>query len=406
MDHTGLVHQFAGCSGYTGNQEEPVTDNSPLLGGKMTNYEGGLRIPFLVRGPGVEPGSICETPVNLIDLYPTFMEMAGLDDDPALKLDGCSILPQILGKSDVVLRPDGSAREAIFWFYPMESHMAVTMRKGGWKLVNNLGVGFRGAFGAELFRVRNSDGTVGDLGETNDLAAEYPDVREAMLAELDDFLKGSGVMMPYRNAGHPSVTDQERAAIPVVLELGSNEDRVWVTLESGKDKASIVEAHLLYTMNPKPFDTTGGHREEWLPALATPGEGRVEAMMPPGATHAAFAMRDSNGFLVMSEQLPDYQEAGYSVLNNSEMLKDGYAYKPGLYALIKLGERALRSASRETRSLAQALEAARQTLSDPGAGESAFADAVRVLRSAIRSQGDAPESRDPLLVRFQFDPAF
>jgi arylsulfatase A-like enzyme len=49
-----------------------------IKGGKMNNYEGGLRVPFIVRGPGVPAGSVCDTPINLIDLYPTFMEMAGM----------------------------------------------------------------------------------------------------------------------------------------------------------------------------------------------------------------------------------------------------------------------------------------------------------------------------------------
>jgi len=54
--------------GWVGSQYEPITDNSPLRGGKMNNYEGGLRVPFIVRGPGVPAGSVCDTPINLIDL--------------------------------------------------------------------------------------------------------------------------------------------------------------------------------------------------------------------------------------------------------------------------------------------------------------------------------------------------
>jgi arylsulfatase A-like enzyme len=395
--------------GYRGSQHEPITDNSPLLGGKMHNYEGGLRIPFIVRGPRVQPGTICDTPINLIDLYPTFMEMAGVEADPGLKLDGCNILPMIEGKSDVVLKPDGTEREAIFWFYPMESHMAVTMRKGDWKLVNNLGVGFRGKFGAELFRIRNSDGSAEDISEANDLAAEYPEVRNTMLAELNDFMDASGVTMPYRHSGHPSVTDQERAAIPAVLELGSKEDRVWATLESGKDKAAIVEAQLLYTMNPKPFDTTGGHRETWLPAPATIGKGRVDAVMPPGATHAAFCMRDANGFLVTSEPLPDYQEVGYAVKKDSAMVKDGYAYKPGLFALIQLGKQAQAAsltAGLDTSALKAALATAQAQYAAEPIVEKPMCDAIRALRAAIRNQQGIPQAAHPLLNRFPTEPLF
>jgi len=395
--------------GYTGSQHEPITDNTPLRGGKMTNYEGGLRIPFIVRGPGVKPGSTCKTPINLVDLYPTFMKIAGLNVDPALKLDGCNILPLILGKSDTVLQPNGQEREAIFWFYPMESHMAVTMRKGDWKLVNNLGVGYGGKFGAELFRVRNSDGSVGDLGEHNDLAAEFPEVCNAMQAELSDFLEASGVTMPYRNLGHPSTTDAERAAYPTILELGSKEDRIWVTLEWEKDKVPIVEAQLLFTMNPHPFDTTGGHRETWFPTPATIGKNRVDAVMPPGATHAAFCMRDANGFLVMSEPLSDFQEVGYAVKADSAMLKNGYAYKPGLFALIKLGKQALASSAKvglDSSALKAAFATAQQQYDAEIIEEKTMCDAIRALRAAIRSQTGTPEAKHALINRFPTEPLF
>ena len=52
------------------------------------------------------------------------------------------------------------------------------------------------------------------------------------------------------------------------------------------------------------MDIVKGHREEWLPAPATIHQGRVEATMPPGATHAVFSMVDRNGFLITSEPMP------------------------------------------------------------------------------------------------------
>lgn len=81
--------------------QERVADNSPLREGKSTVYEGGLRIPFIVMAPGVKPGSVSETPVNLIDLFPTFMSIAGAPRREDLKLDGCDLLPLLLGKETV-----------------------------------------------------------------------------------------------------------------------------------------------------------------------------------------------------------------------------------------------------------------------------------------------------------------
>ena len=399
--------------GYVGQPAELITDNSPLRGGKMSNYEGGLRIPFIVRGPGVPAGTICDTPINLIDLFPTFMEMAGVAPRAELDLDGCNILPLIQGSSDQVLQADGSEREALYWFYPAEAHMSVVMRKGDWKLVRNLGVGYLGQHagvtlqtGVELFRLKNVDGSVADISESNNLADQYPEKRDAMLAQMDEFMTESGAIMPYRNLKVANA--EERAASPTVLELGSAEDSVWVTLQSGGSKVAIVEAQLLYTLNPKPFDSTQGHREEWFHAPATISAGRVDAIMPPGATHALFCMRDANGFLVTSEPVPSYHAAANGV-KDSTIVKDGYAYKPGLFALIQLGEQA-RTASKQAgvsiQDLNTALTAAQQQLTAETINETQMCDAIRTLRAAIRNQQGTPESKHPLINRFPTEPLF
>ena len=399
--------------GYVGQPAELITDNSPLRGGKMSNYEGGLRIPFIVRGPGVPAGTTCDTPINLIDLYPTFMEMAGLSPEASLELDGSNLLPLMQGTSEQVIQADGSARDALYWFYPAEAHMSVVMRKGDWKLVNNLGVGYLGQHagvtlqsGVELFRLKHADGSMGDISESQNLAEQYPEKRNAMLAEMNAFMESCGVAMPYRNLR--AATDAERAASPKVLELGSEQDRVWVTLESGAPQVAIVDAQLLYTLNPKPFDSTKGHREEWFSVPATIRPGRVDAVMPPGATHALFCMRDANGFLVTSEPVPSYQEAANGV-KDSTIVQDGYAYKPGLYALIQLGKQAQVEASRaglDVSPLKDSLAKAQAQYVTETIEEQPMCDAIRALRGAIRDLKGTPEAEHPLINRFPTDPLF
>jgi hypothetical protein len=402
--------------GWVGSQHEPITDNSPLRGGKMNNYEGGLRVPFIVRGPGVPAGSVCDTPINLIDLYPTFMEMAGMEPDPSLELDGCNVLPLMQGTSEQVLQPDGNEREAIYWFYPMESHMAITMRKGPWKLVHNLGVGYAGRWSGvenkelvELFRVRKLGDNTEDLSEAINLADQFPKIRDAMLAELNSFLQDSGVTMPYRNLGSHAVSEEEREASPRVVELGSKENRIWVKIELGEGKAPIGSAHLLYTLNPREFDKTGGHREEWFKTKATILPGRVEATMPPGATHAVFCLRDAQGFLITSESLPDFQTVPYGTQADSRFLKNGYAYKPGMYALIELGEKALSAAHNQnlgTQSLEKSLSTARKFYHHKNLEVDKVSDAIRSLRAEIRQLKQVPQSRHYAINRFPTEPLF
>ncbi len=71
-----------GVGGYVregiGKETNDITDNAPLRSGKGSLYEGGTRVPFLVRWPGVtRPGSACGVPAIHVDLYPTFLEIAG-----------------------------------------------------------------------------------------------------------------------------------------------------------------------------------------------------------------------------------------------------------------------------------------------------------------------------------------
>ena len=388
----------------------PYTDNAPLKGGKQQTYEGGIRIPFLVKGPGVESGSICETPINLIDLYPTFMEMAGLPADPKLELDGCNILPLIQGSSDQVVQADGSMRESLYWFFPWDAHMSSSLRKKQWKLVKNYG-GWMGSNAEEkvqLYRLYNDDGSANDLGEAQDVADQYPEVTRSLLAELDQEIEKTGAPEPRRNPKAKSVNPEELAAMPAVLDLGSEGDRVWVTLESGAGKSTIREAQLLYTMNPAPFDSTRGHREEWHAAPAKISQGKVEAMMPPGATHAAFAMVDDQGFLINSESMPAVMDVGHQT-HNSNMLENGFAYKPGLFALIELGQKAQLSAEamgQDVTALKKALNAAKPVYKMATATDEAHCDAIRSLRASIRNLKGTPESAHAAINRFPTDPRF
>ena len=89
MDDLGLAENtfvvFLSDNG--GNPED--TSNLPLRGSKWTLYEGGVRVPFMIRWPGVvEPDSTSDLPVIGTDLFPTFSELAGVRPDPTVPLDG------------------------------------------------------------------------------------------------------------------------------------------------------------------------------------------------------------------------------------------------------------------------------------------------------------------------------
>jgi arylsulfatase A-like enzyme len=103
-----------GVGGYeaAGVKASSITDNAPLRGGKGMLYEGGVRDPFIVRWPGViQPGGVCDEPAIHVDIFPTFLEIAGAKA-PKQTLDGVSLVP--LFKDAQAKLP----RDAIYVHFP------------------------------------------------------------------------------------------------------------------------------------------------------------------------------------------------------------------------------------------------------------------------------------------------
>jgi arylsulfatase A-like enzyme len=167
------------------------TSNAPLRGGKGTLYEGGIRVPFIVRWPGVvRPGTTSDVPLAHIDIYPTFVNLAGGTPRPGYTLDGVSFAP-------VLRNPQATlAREAIYWHFPgyLESYVHANgwrtspvgaMHAGDFKLLEFFETG-----AVELYNVRD------DIGETRNLAAQSPAKVEEMRAKLAAWRKQIAAPMP------------------------------------------------------------------------------------------------------------------------------------------------------------------------------------------------------------------
>ena len=161
-----------------------VTDLSPLRGAKGHLYEGGIRVPLIVRWPGqVEAGTLSSEPVISMDFFPTVLEVAGFEKTSEVPLDGESLLP--------LLRQTGSLeRKAIYFHYPNyafhgENRLSGAIRKGDYKLIN-----FYDDDSVELYNVVN------DVSETHNLLNEFPEKAIEMKADLFSWLKSSGARMP------------------------------------------------------------------------------------------------------------------------------------------------------------------------------------------------------------------
>jgi arylsulfatase A-like enzyme len=147
----------------------PQGSNLPLAGWGYTTDEGGQRVPCVMRWPGQIPaGSTCRELSTMMDLLPTFARLAGAEPPKDRILDGHDIWPLMSGA------PGAKSPYEAFFYYYLQQLQAV--RSSKWKLylpLENKWRSFRGD--TEPAPARLYD-LVADLGETNNLVAEHPDV--------------------------------------------------------------------------------------------------------------------------------------------------------------------------------------------------------------------------------------
>lgn len=158
------------------------TKNYPFRGHKGNFYEGGIRVPLLIKWPGVSmAGSVSEVPVISNDLYPTMLEMAQLPLMPEQHMDGLSLAP-------LLKREGGLDRDALYWHFPHYSSMCDVVRYGDWKLIERLD-----DRDPELYDLKN------DIGEEHNLAEENPALVEEMQQMLARWRDDLDVQMPLPN---------------------------------------------------------------------------------------------------------------------------------------------------------------------------------------------------------------
>jgi arylsulfatase A-like enzyme len=156
-----------------------ATYNGPLREGKGYLYEGGIRVPLLVRWPGVtKAGTTSAVPVCSIDFFPTALEACGVTS--AAKTDGVSLVPLLKGGE--------LKRDALYWHYPhyanQGSRPGGAVRAGAFKLIEFYEDGHR-----ELYDVTK------DVSEARNLIAEKPEVAKELSAKLDAWRKDVGARM-------------------------------------------------------------------------------------------------------------------------------------------------------------------------------------------------------------------
>ena len=137
--------------------------NTPFRGGKEDLWEGGIRVPYIVRWPGRVPAGLAyDSPVSQLDIFATALAAAGATLPGDRTIDGVDLVPYLDGTVS------GTPHATLFWRYGS----LAAARNGNWKLVKD------GANPSQLFDL------AADIGETTDLAAFRPEVVAGVEADL------------------------------------------------------------------------------------------------------------------------------------------------------------------------------------------------------------------------------
>lgn len=171
---------FTSDNGGLSTSEGSPTCNSPLRAGKGWLYEGGIRVPLIIKYPGrTKPGAERSTPVSSVDFFSSIIEMTG-SEPVSVKTDGISIVP-LLKKDKMKPRP-------LFWHYPHYSNQGVepgsAVRLGRYKLIDNFEKGKQ-----ELYDLEN------DISETTDISSSNPEKTRELYNLLIGWRNKAGAKM-------------------------------------------------------------------------------------------------------------------------------------------------------------------------------------------------------------------
>ncbi len=269
LDEHGLTDRtlviFTSDNGGLVQGNPPPTANTPLRSGKGSPYEGGHRVPLIVRWPGVvPPGSTSAQPVMGIDLHPTILDASGFPSSyiQARGFDGVSLLPIL--RNPTANPAPAPARNALYWHYPHYHPGGATpyaaIRSGPWKVIQYYESGHH-----ELFNLES------DPGETTNLADREPAKLLELTRSLFDWQNRIGAQWPMPNP------DWEPSPIPAPAQGP-------ITLHS---RNAFVHGEVL-RYEPQPFKNTLGwwarpqDWAEWIFDLPTPGRYSLEILQGCG----------------------------------------------------------------------------------------------------------------------------
>lgn len=296
------------------------THNAPLRAGKGNIHEGGIRVPAVIDWPGVtEAGSVSDAMVSTIDIFPTILQMAGLDAPGGVEFDGTGL--------EGLLKGGGLDRDAMFFHFPHYvakpgNISASAVRQGPYKLIRRYDKDGSGPFMFELYDLEN------DLGETTNLAAEMPEKVEELDAMIAAHLEATGTPVPLENPAfklgsyNPITGEGVKPAPPKNKRAGDWE-------AGGETEVKKKGGHLIVTsVNGDPYVMCSQ-----LPEVDGPVVGRVRMKLETSGDGQMFwsskSRRGFGGHGVSFDVNHDGQWHEYEVQLPSEGRLNGFRLDPG-----------------------------------------------------------------------------
>lgn len=177
-------------NGGLSTSEGSPTCNYPLRAGKGWLYEGGIRVPLIIKFPGeISPGIVINTPVSSIDFFVTIEEISGTRTK-STRTDGISLIP--------LFKNDRLKQRPLFWHYPHYSNQGVepgsAIRLGNYKLIDNFEKRRQ-----ELYDLEK------DINEMNDISSKYPAKTRKLYKLLNDWREKTGAKMMVPNPEYISI---------------------------------------------------------------------------------------------------------------------------------------------------------------------------------------------------------
>jgi len=183
LDNTIVVFT-SDNGGLTTLKQHGPTAVRPLRAGKGWAYEGGVRIPLLIKAPGLPEGKISRQPVVSMDLFPTILDLAKIPMKPIITLDGINL-------KGYLQDPEKVQKRTLVWHYPhyhgSEWRPGSAIRRGRWKLIE-----FYESGELELYDLSN------DISEANNLIDEHPELAQKLLDEMHKYITERGGRYPKR----------------------------------------------------------------------------------------------------------------------------------------------------------------------------------------------------------------